>query len=421
MVTDSRQVDLAAGSQIVRFMPVATTTDPRGAILESGGMATGVALRHDAASREKLLDRFDGQRVEIFSAEASQILAGTLRMTPAGPLVEVGEKLYAEPPGNLILPGAGALALRPALDFAVSASSAWSGPATASYLASGLGWACEYTLRTDTIQTKGQLSQWAALRNQAGLAFRDAQITLVAGDARRGGGHPPRPYLMRAMAPGAPAADVAEVAPESFAVRYMFRLPGRLTLDRGDETRILLGGPPREVTIVRELRVEEGVVMFRQADAELPAKARARLVLENTERAGLGIPLPAGRVTVYTPDRRGKPQLAGEAGMPDTPSGQRILLDLGEAFDVTARRTQSHFAEFPDAKEVGYRIVLKNASDAAVTVDVIENVPGDWRMLNSSHEFERVHASQIRFRPGVPAGGETVLTYTVRINEPRKL
>ncbi|MBM3271308.1 MAG: DUF4139 domain-containing protein [Candidatus Sericytochromatia bacterium] len=382
LVSDARPVTLVAGAQVARFEGVATTTDPRGALFEAPGTVAGVRFRNDAANRERLLDRFDGQRVEVFSAEASQTLAGILRMTPAGPLFQVGDRLYTEPPGTVILPGHGALAVRPALDFLVRAGHAWSGTATASYLAGQLGWSCEYTLTTDVRQGAGHLSQWAAMSNGSGLTYRDASVTLVAGATRRGGGFPP-PMPMRTMAPGMAGAEAADVAPERFAVRYLFRLPQRMTLERDDQARVLLSGE-RAVPITRTFRLEEGVAPFRHPDPDLPAKARVRLTLENTEAGGLGIPLPAGRVTVYTPDARGRRQLAGESAIPDTPVDQRILLDMGEAFDVTARRTQTSFTEYPDAKEIGYRSQLRNQTDAAVTVEVYENIPGDWRLLAAS-------------------------------------
>ncbi len=419
MVSDSRPLTLAAGTQVARFAPVAVTTDARGALLEAPGTLVGTRFRYDAGSRDKLLERFDGKRVEIFSPEASQTLVGTLIAAPAGPLIKIGDRLYTEPPGKLILPGLGDLALQPTLDFLVAGKEAWSGTATASYLANQIGWTCEYTLTTDKLQSSGNLSQWAAMRNGSGATYRDAQITLVVGESQRGG-HPPGPYPMRAYAPGTGAmAEHADVAAERFAVRYQYRLPERLTLGREAEPRVLLGGD-RRVAIARTFRVEEGVAIYRMTEPELPVKARVRLTIENTEAAGLGIPLPVGRIAVFTPDARGKLQLAGEASIPDTPKDQKLLLDLGEAFDVTAKRTQTAFKEFPDAKELAYRIVLKNTSDAPVTVDVIENMPGDWSMLSQSHDFERISTSQIRFRPEVPAGGETVVTYAVRINEPKK-
>ena len=423
LVTDERPLTLEAGSQVARWPRVAATTDIRGALLEVPGATTvRQRFRYDPVEREKLLARYHGKEVQLFSPEASQTITATLYVTPSGPLYKVDDKVYVDPPGKLILPGLADAALEPTLEFMVMSPAPWSGRATASYVAGNMDWSSEYTLVTDEKQAKGRFAHWAALTNKSGAQFVDADLTLVAAGAGRGG---PRPYPMMAegaiagMAPRAAPMPFMDVAAERFATRYQFHLPDKVTLERDSEERLLLGDG-NDVAITRAFRIESGVAPYLQPEPELPVKARVRLTIENTKDNKLGVPLPAGRLTVFTPNKQGTVAISGETGIPDTPDDQKLLLELGEAFDITAKRTQTDFKEFPDAKEVAHRIVLKNKMDEASVVEVIENLPGDGTMLEKTLEVEKISTSQIRFKPQVPAGGEVTLTYRVRINEPQK-
>ena len=64
--------------------------------------------------------------------------------------------------------------------------------------------------------------------------------------------------------------------------------------------------------------------------------------------------------------------------------------------------------------ETAHRITLRNAKAEAVTVDVVENIPGDWRMLEESQPHSKRSTGQAVWNVTVPAGGEAELTYRVR-------
>jgi hypothetical protein len=62
-----------------------------------------------------------------------------------------------------------------------------------------------------------------------------------------------------------------------------------------------------------------------------------------------------------------------------------------------------------------YRVTITSAKDTAVTVDVIEERRGEWTVVSSSIPAEKVSSTRTRFRVRVPALGETVLNYRVRV------
>ena len=62
-----------------------------------------------------------------------------------------------------------------------------------------------------------------------------------------------------------------------------------------------------------------------------------------------------------------------------------------------------------------YRVTLRNATDTAASVDVQEERSGEWSVLQSSVAPEKLSSTVTRFRVKVPANGEAVLTYRVRV------
>ncbi|MBO9541891.1 hypothetical protein J7643_14985 [bacterium] len=416
LVTDARPVSLGSGDQIVRFPGVPSQTDDRNAYLQIPARVDARRFRYDLKTRDKLLEQYHGSIVEIVPKDATGSLQATLLMTDTGPVYKIGDTIYPEPPGKVALPDRPDLATDPTLEWIAAPSNPWSGVATASYVANQLGWQSEYTLVTDRLQTRGEWTHWAAITNRSGAAYRNARVTLVAGDVTRKEHIVPLPML----AGGARAyADTAQSIPaEPYAARYQYVLPEPLTLARGAEERLKLGTRDG-VAITRVYRFESAVAFYRITEPELPQKARLRLTIKNTGASGLGLPIPRGKVAVYTPDTQGRLAIAGEPRIPDTPKEQDLILDLGEAFDVTAKRVQTDYRVTDQGQEVAYRITLRNQQDVPVTVELIEQMNGDWTITSSSIPFEKLSTTQAKFTPTVPAGGEVVVTYQASIKKER--
>jgi len=119
-------------------------------------------------------------------------------------------------------------------------------------------------------------------------------------------------------------------------------------------------------------------------------------------------------------------QLIGEAAIDHTAPGRDVRVQSGDAFDVTAERLQTDYTQetLPPARRglpakqrvtAAYRVTITNAKAEPVTVDVRETRFGVWRIVDSSVPAEKMSATEMRFRILVPANGEAVLTYTVRI------
>lgn len=409
LVSDTRLLSLTEGDQVVRFPHLAVQTEEQGSYLQLPASVLRRRFRFDVQNPAQLLEKYDGMTVDIVTSTGS--VQATVVMTESGPMYRIDDRLYTDPPGKVALPLLPGLAMTPSLEWVVKAPGNWTGLATASYITRQLSWHSSYNLVTNAEQSNGNIQHWASISNHSGGAFGNAQITLIAGDVRRAS--PPMPMLsyggMRAY-----ATDAA-VQPEPYAARHQYRLPLRMTLERGAEERLVLLDA-NGVGIARLFQVGSSAGIYPMPQ-ELPQKARLRLEIQNTQAAGLGKPLPGGTVTVYTPNKQGVLAIAGQTTIPDTPVAQKLILDLGEAFDVTASRKQTIYQVRADGHEVGFEIALKNEQDQPVTVDVLESLGGDWTISNASHAYDKLSANQIRFRIPVPSKGEVKLSYEAFIKK----
>jgi hypothetical protein len=128
------------------------------------------------------------------------------------------------------------------------------------------------------------------------------------------------------------------------------------------------------------------------------------------------VPLPAGTVRVYQGDSKGRMQFVGEDHIDHTPKDEMLDLHTGNAFDVIEERKQTDYQKLAmDTYEMAYEIRIRNHKPDAITVEVNEPIGGDWTMLQSSVPYEKTAAFAAQFKVPVPANGESILKYRVRV------
>jgi hypothetical protein len=252
-------------------------------------------------------------------------------------------------------------------------------------------------------------------------------VQLLAGSVGRAdkGPEPPRPLARRAEAAMAFSDEAA--AEQRVGEFHLYSLPGKSTLLPGLTTSVALFEPaavPYERTYeVRGLVPYWGTIPRQGEESEAPVEVS--YTLKRPHRTEFGDrPLPGGVARLYQPDSAGRLQLVGEAALEHTPAGRDLRLAAGVAFDLTARRVQTGYVTRRDSSAAqgvrtvataDYRVTVRNATDSAATVDVIEERGGEWAVLSSSVPAEKLSTTRTRFRVKVPARGEAAVTYRLRI------
>ncbi|MCW5890028.1 MAG: DUF4139 domain-containing protein [bacterium] len=425
IVQETRTVALAVGAQGLRFDDVAPQIDPRtvAVTLPDGVHVLEQSFRWDLPTSQALLARWIGREVEL--VETDERLR--TRVTPAtllsldGPTLRLADRIAIAPPGSLRLPPVAGeeVFTRPTLRWRLDAAQAVNGPVQVSYATAGLGWSADYVAQLDAEETRADVTAWITLRNDGGTAFDDARVALVAGDVHRAAEPERAMFGMVARDMAMAAAPSAKVAETGFTEYHHYALERPTSVAPGETKQVELF-VARGVGVAKRYETRGAAQWLRgpQRDQGRDVPVRVILDVANTKPNQLGRTMPAGVVRFYAPTAGGAPALVGEDRIGHTPDGKTLELEVGDAFDVTATRTQTDFrllSQEPWQAESAYEVVLKNRRTTAVTVTVREPVMGQWEVLSSSLPAKKLDATTLAFDVPVAAGGETTLTWRLRV------
>ncbi|MGE5146871.1 MAG: DUF4139 domain-containing protein, partial [Candidatus Eiseniibacteriota bacterium] len=404
------------------FVDVSGRMQPETALLRGGN---GVELtlieqnfNFDLLTPEKLLEKSVGQTIRIARTNpvtGEETIEGAKVLSAAqGVVLQIGDRIETGIPGRLIFAGVPAnLRARPTLVVDLDSAKAMAqAPVELSYLTGGLTWRADYVAELNAKEDHLDLNGWVTLTNTSGTAYRDARMQLVAGDVNR-----VRQFLAKGAAMSAVrAAPQQEMREETFFDYHLYTL-GRPTTIADNQTKQVALLSASEVAVAKEYHLNGGGYVYQQQIAPV-AKPKVAVMLDftNSEKAGLGLPLPSGIVRVYKRDSAGRVQFVGEDSIDHTPKGETVRLKVGNAFDITAERKQTEYSRIADrVVETAHEIKLKNARKEPVVVIVTETIPADWTMLQESAKHTKVTSSQAEWRIPVSAEGGATLTYKVRV------
>lgn len=369
-------------------------------LVPAAGRVVRLAWRSDVPEGEDVLQRALGRRVRVTMRGERTVEGVLVSADGAWLLVRADDgALHTLARGSVDdVAFAGALAgstLRPALEAVIEGASRTE--ATLEYLTGGLSWSAEHTL-VRRGENEAEWSSRVVVQNSSGVTWPVTRLQLVAGEPHRAA---PSPVPLRAMAMAAPMQKMEE---QPFSEYHLYTLD-RPALLRDRESQSLVMLEPRRIRIATRY-------LYRGGD---PGGVTAQILAPDTRAAGLGVPLPAGRVGVYEPGPAGEELFAGESAIPHTPEGDTLTIDVGRAFDLTASRRVTLDRRISDReRETTVEITVRNAKRAPVTVTVEESVSGDVEVLRSSRPVVRPDAGTLRFELPVPAGAQATVSYTAR-------
>ncbi len=286
------------------------------------------------------------------------------------------------------------------------------------FLTTGLSWSADYAVIVARDDRAARVDGFANVINNSGTGFTSAEVQLLAGTIQRGAGSMYRADQMRTVAFEMDAAmsQAPKLDQAAFGDYHLYTVSEPLSLGSGESRRIRLLGAGSART--RKLYTLSGNVQYHRQIAEAvkqPVVTSYRI--ERPKESELGsLPLPAGQVRVYQEDEAGRLQLLGIAAISNMPKGVALHVTTGFAFDIVGTRTQTDYSRpGGNVYESTWKVELKNASDDDVTVQVIDRLSGDWTILESSHEAEKISAGAVRFEVDVAAGGSSVLEYRISV------
>ncbi|NUO09791.1 MAG: DUF4139 domain-containing protein [Candidatus Brocadia sp.] len=412
LVHDVREMDLQAGNQEIRFTDVASLIDPTSVHFKSLTAPDQVTIleqnyEYDLVSSDKILQKYVDQIVQLFTKEG-KVFEGKLLSAGVNVVLEKKDggiqSIAMANIQNIDFPKLPAgLITRPTLVWYLSSEKAGKHDMETSYLTNGIDWHAEYVALVNKDETALDLSAWVSINNQSGTDYENSKLKLVAGDVHRVTPPPPRyiGYEERGLGKAAAAPQFAEKA---FFEYHLYTLQRAATIKSNQIKQLSLF--PTATTPVKKIYEYDG--------SKNEKKVNVKLEFENTEKNGLGIPIPAGKVRVYKSDEDQSQVFLGEDQIDHTPKDEKIRLYVGDAFDVVGERKQMSYKQLGDrAREETWEIRLRNHKKEDIEVLVTEHLWGEWEIRESSHPYNKKDASTIELSIPVKKDAETIVKYTV--------
>jgi len=425
MIRESRKVDLIQGSNRLALTGVSPEMQPATAsvALHADRPVTFVdqVFAFDLLTPEALLRHSVGQTVRIIrtnpatgkeTVEKAKVLSAR-----SGVVMKIGDRIETGIPGRIVyyaLPPT--LREQPTLLATFDATDATPATLDLRYLTAGIAWQANYIAQLDNTGSLLSVEAVATITNNSGASYDDATLRLVAGTVNQG--PQARQPVMQAMEAKRGLAAAAPVPSQPVGDMHLYPIPRRTTLaDR--ETRQIVLFQASHVPVTKEYRiVGNSGFHTRLLPDPITANAERLLRFTNDQHAGLGVPMPGGTFRVYGGTDTVSDTFLGADRIDHTASGEEVTLRLGNAFDITAERRQTEFKTKGLPKntyESSHEIKIRNATDRPVTVNVIENLPGDWDILSASYPQKKISSSQAEWTIAIPPKLDRTLTYTVRV------
>jgi len=425
LVRDERRIALERGVFTLPFRDVAALIDPTSVAfraLRAGGSVDVLEqnYEYDLLTPQALLEKYVGEIVTLVTLVDGEerAVAAKLLSTQGGTVYQIGDSIALNPPGRVVLPALkGDLRASPTLVWTLASERAGDEPVEVSYLTGGLTWKADYVATLSADDRELDLGGWVTIDNRSGTTYPDAKLKLVAGDIHRAPQESREELAGRALAMADEAASPSAFEERTFFEYHLYDLP-RPTTIRNNQTKQIRLLESATVRTAKVYRLAGAPWYYTQRyGGEKGLKVGVYQEFENRERDGLGVPLPAGTVRLYKADADGTLQLVGEDRIDHTPRDEKVVLKVGEAFDLVADRRQTEFEVVASGHvwEEAFEVVIRNHKQEDVVVQVVEPLPGDWRMLSNSHDFEKLDAFTVRFDVPVKAGGEATLQYRIQI------
>ncbi len=437
LIKDVRELRLPTGQLELMFEGVASKIDPTSVHIRSLDHPEMLIVleqnfEYDIISADRLMEKYLGKTLFLVTRDGAKewrkearligIDKATVRaplpfpLTQARYIYEIDDQIAINPPGAILMPSLPeGLTSRPSLLWILDNQEAGH-LVEVSYLTGGIEWKADYVAVISEDDRTMDLSGWVTVDNRSGVDFNSASLKLVAGDLNRVQRKKPTERegtLAACMLVGGRGFEE-----RAFFEHHIYDLQRKTTIKNNQTKQIRL--MEAAGVAVQKSYVYHPRQNFYNLDSRIskrPDKVGVFLTLNNSEDNNLGIPIPMGIVRAYKQDEDGELIFVGEDIVHHTAEGEEIRVKMGEAFDVAAECIQTEFRIVKKDRifQSSYEIRVRNHKEEPIVVSVVSRFPSQWEIKETTHEYEKETAGQIRFNVPVERRDETRLMYTVVI------
>ena len=411
VVKQTRDINLEEGLSTVMISDVAKLIDPTSVSIKdlTGDMQVlEQDYLYDLVNKQKIYEKYIGKEITVINKNGTTIKGNLLSFSGDELVIQNASGVHILKMEQVSLPKLPeGLITKPTLQWLVDTEEEGTHSVQLSYMTSGLTWVADYVAVVNEDDSQVDLTCWVTVTNNSGATYKNARLKLIAGEVHRVDERRDIQY----------AKEEAAEAPSQFQEEAFFEYH-LYTLQRKTD---ILDNQQKQVTLFEAFNVtvkKEYVFDSNYYYWDYGGETNIKVMLgfDNTEKNNMGIPLPKGKIRVYKKDSEGQLQFIGEDLIDHTPKDEKVRIYVGDAFDLVGEKIQTDYDKIGwRTVEYSYEVSLRNHKDEDVTITVIQRVWGDWRIMETSHEWEKEDAWTAVWYIDVPKDGEVTLTYRIRI------
>ncbi len=353
LVHEERNLALKHSDKEIVYEGVASTidTDSINVELPKGVDFYSQQYRYDKLTQQKLLEshigkivEIEGSKVTLLSYSGSECIVQTVK----NKIITVESKniVFSKIPETLLT--------KPSLVWNIKTDKTVEATMKLDYVIKNISWHSNYILNLD--ENKADLSGWISINNNAGKAFKDTSLYVLAGDVNRVKKQPNRPELRYMKAAMTDATAVREQAHEGY---HFYTIPFKVNLKNNEKTQMKFV-QKEALNVTREYSATLSSPLYLRGETKSN-------VVQYVYLAGLDIALPKGVVRTYS-KLNNTSILLGESSLKHTAKNTPIKLKLGQNFDLKVMQTVTKREDYKQSFNSNVKYMIKNASDEDKTV-----------------------------------------------------
>lgn len=410
--------DIPAGIDTASVLPKFLTDSDKIKIYEQN-------YDFDLISQEKLLEKYIGKNIELERpAERKPLEVKLLSAKSEGKIFQFEDKIMINPYGQINLPKLSeGLILKPTLSWIVDSQVAGKKQMQIIYQTKGISWAADYIIVLDKNEKNFDMNSWVTINNLSGASYNQADLKLIAGDVKiineRQSPNIRTDNFMQMKA----SASFESFQEKSFFEYHIYELKRKTTIKQNEKKQIEFASaqavPSEKIYTYNSSQIDYfDFNVYRRTEKNFYTKSNTNvnvnIKFKNDKSSKLGIALPKGRARVYKDDGQSM-EFVGEDYINHVSEDEIVLLNIGNAFDITGERTQTDFKTGDKYVRETFEIKIINSKPENVEIYVVEPMGrwSSWNILSSSLKYDKKDSKTITFNLKVPAKSQKTFTYTV--------
>jgi len=385
-INDKREVEVKQGKQKLVYEGVPSSVITQSVVPTFTGMKTNLYSQnymYDLISLTSMLKNSINKTVAFYTnGDEPSLSEGTL-LSVSPVMIQESSKaniytleratqvIFSKIPENMIT--------KPSLVWNMETERAGKIGIDLKYLATGISWKSDYVLnlKKDVLDLTG----WITVENNSGVAYKNAQITCLAGDVNKAR-EPHLGRMYKTKKSNMMLAEMDAVSEESFSGYHIYKIPFKETIENKQQKQI--GFIDKKEIAYTQYGVHNNSYFERYGEQKLVFTNTIQF--KNTKDNNLGVSLPKGVVRMYQKDSNDETHFIGEQNVGNIPEDENVTLTIGTLFDAVGEKSISKFNASKHYRNVETTYNVRNQGKEVLVLKIKENIPtyGDKIVLKTS-------------------------------------